>query len=148
VQDESCNIEGSEIKPLSLSKVEPGGDTQDQVKTSIPRYKLHPIVSNSIHYGCSIWAIGVFVSFHLARINQFHGAKLAFRLGALLPWHHAYLLVGVAVGSTRDPVRRVFETQCLQISGNVSYAQCIFQFTTNGTVVSMLGSGFSVWRPV
>eukprot|EP00979_Chaetoceros_neogracilis_P018443 scaffold10599_cov221-Chaetoceros_neogracile.AAC.2 len=56
--DESCNIEGSEIKPLSPSKVEPGGDTQDQVKTSILRYKLHPIVSNSIHYGCSIWAIG------------------------------------------------------------------------------------------
>ena len=144
VHDESCKIEGHEIKPLSLSNVELSGDTQDQIKISIPRTNLHPIVNNSIHYGCSIGAIGVFMSFYLARINQFHGAKLAFRLGALLPWH-AFLLVGVAVGSPRDPVRRVFEIQWLQIFGNVSYAQYVFQFTWFHKWCGRVNAGFWIF---
>jgi peptidoglycan/LPS O-acetylase OafA/YrhL len=87
-----------------------------------------PFVNILVQYGCAIGAAGTFASFALARFYHFHGAKLAFRLGALLPWH-ALLLIGLAVGSPRDPVRRFFEIQSLQIFGNVSYAQYIFQFT-------------------
>jgi len=107
---------------------------------------LHP--SHAVHclirYGCSIGAAGTFMSFFLARINHFHGAKLAFRLGFLLPWH-ALLLIGLAVGSPRDPVRRLFEIQWLQIFGNVSYAQYIFQFTWFHKWYGHVDAGFWVF---
>jgi peptidoglycan/LPS O-acetylase OafA/YrhL len=78
-------------------------------------------------YGCSLGATGLLSSFMLARLYHFQGAKLAFRLGCLLPWH-ALLLMGIAVGSPNDPVRKLFEIQLLQIFGNISYCQYIFQF--------------------
>ena len=141
VQDESCIIaNGIElIKPSPDAIIEDAVDLLDDDlldasieidgnKLSHPCY-FHP--SRAVHclirYGCSIGAAGTFMSFFLGRIYHFHGAKLAFRLGFLLPWH-ALLLIGSAVGSPRDPVRRLFESQCLQIFGNVSYAQYIFQF--------------------
>ena len=78
-------------------------------------------------YGCSLGVAGLLSSFILARLYHFQGAKLAFRLGCLFPWH-ALLLIGIAVGSQKDPVRKLFEIKYFQIFGNVSYCQYVFQF--------------------
>lgn len=88
----------------------------------------HTLIADIIvRFGTLFGAAGLVMSFSISRVMQFRGSKLAFRLGMLLPFH-ALLLAGLAVGSERDYLRRVFEARLLQSFGSISFSQYTFQF--------------------
>jgi peptidoglycan/LPS O-acetylase OafA/YrhL len=78
-------------------------------------------------FGVLIGTLGLVLCFGISRATHFHGSVMAFRLGALLPFH-ALTLIGLAVGSDHDPVRRLFSQPLLDCWGSVSYSQYVFQF--------------------
>lgn len=139
-------------KDIELGKMKKQDEAENQSDTDtdnlLPQESTAKSTLEFLHfvrqYASSIGMVCLWMCFAAARWAEYSRYKLGFRLGMLIPCH-VLLTIGLAIGSTKDPLNYIFSSPWLRWCGSISYSQYVFQFIIFHLWDSQVDHYFWIW---